>query len=319
MKKTLIALAAACILMACGNGKKANQQAADSTAVTAVEEQIVPDVPKDTFVFENDISKFDHGTGVLTVKGVHYDMAYVTCGTFTMGAAADDADAREDERPSHKVTITHDYYIGKTEVTVGFWKAVMGSNPPGNLELPDNCPVQNVSWEQCQEFAGALFHLQQCGELEDWNLPTEAEWEFAARGGNKSKGYKYSGSNNLDDVAWYTKNFYNHDEDAFQGDYPQVALKKPNELGIYDMSGSVDEWCLDQYGAYTDEAQEDPRFLDLEAADICVLRGGNHLSEAGSCRVTARSSRMATEESNPLTGFRLVYRYYRQDDCEDEW
>ncbi len=317
MKKTVIALMAACSLMACGNSQKSDKQDAntDSTAIAA-EDGIDPDVPEETGVLEHDGYKFDLGTGEWTVNGVHYDFAYVKGGTFMMGAADDDADARDDEKPAHKVTITEDYYIGKTEVTVGLWKAVMGSNPPGNLELPDNCPVQNVSWEQCSKFIGAIY--EHYGELTEWRLPTEAEWEFAARGGNKSKGYKYSGSNNLDDVAWYTKNFYNHDEGAFEGDYPQVALKKPNELGIYDMSGSVDEWCWDKYTEYTDEAQEDPKFDDYEAPDVRVLRGGNYLSEAGSCRVTVRSSNMASEDFNPLTGFRLVFKHYKQDDGEEE-
>jgi formylglycine-generating enzyme required for sulfatase activity len=316
MKKTVIALMAACSLIACGNSQKSDKQAADtdSTAV-AKEDEIDPDVPEETGVIEYNGSKLDLGTGEWTVNGVHYDFAYVKGGTFTMGAAADDADAADEEKPAHKVTITKGYYIGKTEVTVGFWKAVMGSNPPGNLELTDNDPVQNVSWEQCEEFI-ATINAKFGAELLDWCLPTEAEWEFAARGGNKSKGYKYSGSNNLDDVAWYTSNFYGHDEDAFEGSYPQVALKKPNELGIYDMSGNVDEWCFDEYAEYTDEAQEDPKVEIM--GDFRVIRGGNQLSKSKSCRVTRRVSRYGKEDFNPLTGFRLVFKHYQQEDGEEE-
>lgn len=322
MKKLATALLAASCLIACGNAQKSEQQAAEtesssSTAAVTAEDQIVPDVPKESTVFENDIYKFNLGTGELVAKGVHYDMAYVTAGTFTMGAAADDADAADDEKPAHKVTLTHDYYIGKTPVTVGFWKAVMGSAPADHEDIPDNSAVQNVSWEQCAEFISVL--SQHCGELEEWALPTEAEWEFAARGGNKSKGYKYSGSNNPDEVAWYNDSYSNRAEDAFEGSYPPVALKKPNELGIYDMSGSVYEWCRDQYTAYTDEAQEDPSCYDFEATtDIRVKRGGARLYRARLCRVTSRNYESATADFNPLTGFRLVYKHYQQEDGEEE-
>ncbi len=295
--------------MACGNSQK-SKQSTDSTGVVA-EEKIVPDVPDETGVIEfGDKGMFDLATGKFTCNGVHYDFAFVKGGTFTMGAAANDKEADDDEKPAHKVTLDN-YYIGKTEVTWGLWRAVMGSNPPGKETLPDNCPVQNVSWDQCQKFFIALYEYLGLGELCDFCLPTEAEWEFAARGGNKSKHYKYSGSNNLDDVAWYTTNFYKGESD---GEQPKVATKKPNELGIYDMSGNVAEWCYDQYAEYTSKSQDNPRYDDM--GDFRVLRGGNYLSDPNECRVTRRLSNYCNEEWNALCGFRIVFKHYRQ--CDDE-
>ena len=153
-----------------------------------------------------------------------------------MGATSEQGeDADSDEKPAHQVTLS-DYYIGETEVTQALWKAVMGTNP-SNFKGDSN-PVEKVSWNDCQEFIRKLNSLT--GRT--FRLPTEAEWECAARGGNQSKGYKYSGSNKIKDVAWY---------DGNSKDKTHAVKTKPsNELGLYDMSGNVNEWCWDLYGAY---------------------------------------------------------------------
>ena len=178
-------------------------------------------------------------------NGVSFDMVEVRGGTFCMGATSEQgSDAFNAEKPVHSVTLSG-YYIGKTEVTQALWKAVMGSNPSGFNG--DNRPVENVSWNDCQEFIRELNALTG----QNFRLPTEAEWEFACRGGNNSRGYKYSGSNYIDNVAWYRDN-------SGKKTHP-VATKLPNELGIYDMTGSVLEWCSDWYGDYSSGAQTNPK------------------------------------------------------------
>ena len=205
-------------------------------------------------------------------NGVSFEMVEVRGGTFRMGATSEQgSDAWGGEKPVHSVTLSS-YYIGKTEVTQALWKAVMGRNP--SYFKGDNFPVENVSWYDCQEFIRKLNSLTD----QNFRLPTEAEWEFACRGGNNSRGYKYSGSDNIDNVAWY---FSNSDQTA----HP-VATKSPNELGIYDMSGNVDEWCSDWYGDYSYGAQTNPK--GPYGGSGRVLRGGNWISEAGLCRSSVR-------------------------------
>ena len=217
------------------------------------------------------------------------DMVFVKGGTFTMGATAEQgSDAYSNEKPTHSVTVS-DFYIGKYEVTQAQWKAVMGSNP--SKFTGDNNPVEQVSWNDIQEFITKL--NAQTGKK--YRLPTEAEWEYAARGGNQSKGYKYSGSNSIGDVAWYYSN-------TSYNTYP-VGQKTPNELGIYDMSGNVGEWCQDLYGYYSSEAQTNP--TGPSSGSDRVLRGGSWCSYARFCRVSYRSC------SNPDDpginyGFRLA-------------
>ena len=177
-------------------------------------------------------------------NGISIDMVRVEAGTFTMGATAEMKNPWDDEKPTHRVTLTNDYYIGKYEVTQTLWQAVMGNNP--SEFKGDNLPVEKVSWKDCQDFISKLNRIT--GKT--FRLPTEAEWEYAARGGNKSRGYQYSGSNNLSDVAWYMDN---------SGDKTHaVGTKQPNELGIYDMSGNVWEWCQDWYGKYSSSSQVNP-------------------------------------------------------------
>ena len=190
--------------------------------------------------------------------GISIDMVRVEAGTFTMGATAEMKDPRDDEKPTHRVTLTNDYYIGKYEVTQALWQAVMGSNP--SSRKGDNLPVEKVSWKDCQKFLSKLNRIT--GKM--FRLPTEAEWEYAARGGKKCRGYQYSGSNNLSDVAWYDDNSGNKTH--------AVGTKQANELGIYDMSGNVWEWCQDWYGAYSSSSQVNP--TGANSGSGRVRRGG---------------------------------------------
>ncbi len=221
---------------------------------------------------------------VFTVNGVSFKMIFVEGGTFSMGSSS----GEEDERPVHSVTLS-DYYMGETEVTQELWQAVMGSNPSsftGNRR-----PVERVSWYDCQEFIEKLNVLTG----EKFRLPTEAEWEYAARGGNKSKGYAYAGSDNVWDVAWYSSNS--------DGTTHEVKGKLPNELGLHDMSGNVWEWCSDWYGSYSEESQTDPQGLTSGSARI--YRGGCWFYDADLCRCVYRDRSTPTGAGNTL-GLRLV-------------
>lgn len=227
---------------------------------------------------------------VYTVNGVSFKMIAVKGGTFTMGATSEQTGADSDESPTHSVTLS-DYYIGETEVTQELWSAVMGSNPSnftGNMQRP----VEKVSWNDCQTFISKLNELT--GET--FRLPTEAQWEYAARGGNQAQGRLYSGSNTIDDVAWYTSN-------SSSTTHP-VKTKAPNELGIYDMSGNVWEWCSDWYGSYSSAAQTDP--TGPSTGSYRVLRGGSWYSIATGCRVADRGSSAPTN-SGIYLGLRLAH------------
>ncbi len=211
-----------------------------------------------------------------TVKGVSMKMVYVKGGTFRMGATSEQgSDYDSDERPVHEVTLS-DYYIGKFEVTQGLWWAVMGSNS-SYFKYGDNYPVESMSWNEIQTFLRKLNQLTG----KKYALPTEAQWEYAARGGNESRGYyKYSGSNNVSIVAWYDGNSGN-------STHP-VGQKQPNELGLYDMSGNVWEWCSDWYGSdyYSNSPSADP--AGPETGSGRVLRGGCWYNSARYCRVSVR-------------------------------
>ncbi len=206
--------------------------------------------------------------------GISIDMVRIGAGTFTMGATPEMENPYNDEKPTRCVTLTNDYYIGKYEVTQALWQAVMGSNPSNRKG--DNLPVEEVSWDDCQEFISKLNRMT--GKT--FRLPTEAEWEYAARGGNKSKGYQYSGSNNLSDVAWYRDN----------SGYKTYAVgtKQPNELGIYDMSGNVWEWCQDWYGEYSSSSQVNP--TGANSGSSRVNRGGAVGNDARLCRSSCRAN-----------------------------
>lgn len=216
------------------------------------------------------------GTETIRVNGVSFKMVKVEGGTFTMGATPEQgSDAGENEYPAHQVTLSS-FSIGQTEVTQALWQAVMGNNP-SSFSIDDELPVEQVSWEDCQVFITKL--NQMTGK--QFRLPTEAEWEYAARGGNKSKGYKYSGSNDVNEVAWYWMN-------CGSITHP-VGTKKANELGLYDMSGNVREWCNDFMGNYTEEAQTNP--IGPTTGVVRVVRGGTWgNSDPASCRVSYRDS-----------------------------
>ena len=224
-----------------------------------------------------------------TVNGVSFEMVRVKGGTFRMGATSEqENEADSNEKPVHSVTLSS-YYIGKTEVTQALWQAVMGSNP-SNFKGSD-LPVGSVCWDNCQEFIQKLNRLTG----RNFRIPTEAEWEFACRGGNNSRGYKYSGSNNLGSVAWYNGNS--------GGKTRPVGTKAPNELGIYDMSGNVWEWCNDWYADYTANSQTNP--TGPQSGSLRVCRGGGWDNYAGSRRSSNRSNSSPTNRSSSL-GLRLA-------------
>ena len=235
------------------------------------------------------ITEASYSKGILTVNGIKYNMVRVEGCTFRMGATSEqDCDAYDIEEPVHSVTLSS-YYIGKTEVTQALWKAVMGSNP--SKFKGENLPVENVSWDDCQVFVRKLNSLTG----QNFRLPTEAEWEFACRGGNNSLGYKYSGSDNIDNVAWF---------DCNSGRKTHfVATKSPNELGIYDMSGNVWEWCSDWYDKYSSGAQANPK--GPESGSCRVFRGGGWGSYAGYCRSSNRGYNTPTHRHDRL-GLRLA-------------
>jgi formylglycine-generating enzyme required for sulfatase activity len=215
---------------------------------------------------------------VFTVNGVSFKMIAVQGGTFTMGAPSEqESEACDDEMPTHQVTLS-DYRIGETVVTQELWQAVMGSNPSDFEDSQE--PVVEVSWEDCQMFIKKLNQLTG----NQFRLPTEAEWEYAARGGNISKGYKYAGSNDIDSVAWYCND---EDDEYYNDSISPVRQLYPNELEIYDMSGNVSEWCQDWYGRYSRNNQINP--VGSVAGSARVIRGGGWDDDASSCRVSARS------------------------------
>lgn len=234
---------------------------------------------------------------IFMVNGVSFTMKLVEGGTFQMGATFEQgSDAYDNEKPVHSVTLSN-YYMGETEVTQALWEAVMGSNQ-SHFE-GDNLPVKQVTWNNCQEFIRKLNQKTR----KNFRLPTEAEWEYAARGGKKSRGYKYSGSNTLRDVAWFGQWNGNTYDNGNSGEKTHaVKTKSPNELGLYDMSGNVWEWCSDWYGSYGSSTQTNP--TGSSSGSSRVLRGGGWLSRAGNCRVSFRRSNDPVREFD-YCGFRL--------------
>ena len=227
------------------------------------------------------------------------NMVYVEGGTFTMGATSEQGShVNKDEKPVHSVTLSS-YYIGKYEVTQAEWKAIMGNNP--SHFKGDNLPVENVSWEDCQKFISKLNSLTD----KNLRLPTEAEWEFAARGGNSGRNYKYSGSDNIGTVAWYGDNS--------EEEIHEIGLKAPNELGIYDMSGNVSEWCQDWIGSYSSSSQTNPQ--GAVSGKYRVNRGGCFWDTDGlGCRVSARDC--LPPKMGVSSGLRLVYSSFAHEKGE---
>ena len=224
----------------------------------------------------------------IRVGNVNFVMVKVSGGTFTMGATSEMGNPDDSEKPTHQVTLSN-YYIGETEVTQALWKAVMGSNP--SMFKGDDLPVESVYWENCQTFISRLNSLT--GKR--FRLPTEAEWEFAARGGNQSRHTQYSGSSRIDDVAWY-------DGNSGYNTHP-VKTKQPNELGIYDMTGNVWEWCQDWKGSYSSYAQTNP--TGANSGSYRVFRGGSYFESPRICRSSDRRS-TAPHITYDSLGLRLV-------------
>ncbi len=232
-------------------------------------------------------------TETFTVNGVSFKMVHVDGGTFMMGADDGDERAFSDEKPAHQVTLS-DYWIGETLVTQALWQAVMGKNPSWFNGDP-NLPVEHVSWKACQIF------IQRINELtgKRFGLPTEAQWEFAARGGNLGKDhhYRYAGSNSISDVAWFKENSKRTTD--------SVGKMTPNELGLYDMSGNVWEWCNDWFD---DKYYEKSQIVDPTGpatGSERVIRGGSWVTHANHCRVTNRNAENPTLMLSSL-GLRLA-------------
>lgn len=226
---------------------------------------------------------------IIKVKDVSFKMIFVKGGSFTMGATYEQGSSAESrERPNHIVTLSN-YFIGETVVTQALWEAIMGNNPSKYKGL--NYPVQCVTWYRVQEFINRLNGLTGC----NFRLPTEAEWEFAARGGIKSKNYKYAGSNDIGKVGWSNRRIQ-------EGPHP-VAQKKTNELGIYDMSGNVSEWCNDWYSKYDSSTHINP--VGPSSGNKKITRGGCWYTFDSVSRVTCR------RKNDPncaysVVGFRLA-------------
>ena len=263
--KSINSLVALFLLAACSNPVK---------HATAEEERTVNVVETETNM-------------TVTIDEVTFKMIHVESGVFQMGSN----DGYDREKPIHQVTLDS-FSIGETEVTQDLRNAVMGSNPSEFKGCKH--PVENISWNDCQTFIAKLNELT--GKT--FRLPTEAEWEFAARGGNKSKGYTYSGSNTINEVAWYFSNCSNMTR--------VVATKAPNELGLYDMSGNVYEWCQawESSNYYSISPENSP--IGPSSGSFRVIRGGSwYGDDATVCRVAYRCSGLPADTDSTI-GFRLA-------------
>ena len=224
--------------------------------------------------YSSSSSSMSSGSNTISIpvkNGISIEMVKVEAGTFMMGATSEMKDPYDWEKPVHQVTLTNDYYMGKYEVTQALWQAVMGNNP--SRFKGENLPVETVNWNECQEFITKLNSMTG----RKFRLPTEAEWEYSARGGKKSRGYQYSGSSYISDVAWYDGGSKTH----------PVGTKQANELGIYDMSGNVWEWCSDWYSSYSSSSQTNPTGSD--SGSRRVDRGGGWGNGARRCRLSCRN------------------------------
>ncbi len=230
----------------------------------------------------------------ITIKDVKFSMIRVDGGTFIMGATQEQRDTKVDEQPAHVVTLS-DYYIGETEVTNALWAAVMGNSPSHTSYNAPQMPVNMISWDDCMKFVNRLSTLTGL----QFSLPTESQWEYAARGGNRTQKNLFAGSNNAKDVGWYKKNS--------RMEVKEVKQKKPNELGLYDMSGNVFEWCYDWYGLYKDEVKSNPTGPNT---------GTQRVIRSGSCAAKERELRVSCRAANPPSsqfsaiGMRLAMTEY---------
>ena len=233
-------------------------------------------------------------TETFTVNGVTFKMVFVEGGTFTMGN-----NDYNDEKPAHQVTLSN-YSIGETEVTQELWVALMGSNPSQFTGMQR--PLEQFDWEKMLSFISKLNELTG----KNFRMPTEAEWEYAARGGNRSQGYLYAGSDNIDEVAWIWQNIPSQSSGNEGYGTQPVATKTPNELGLYDMSGNVTEYVSDFYGKYSNGAQTNP--VGPVNGNMHAYRGGCWLSYPFLCRVSYRSHYVPYDNDDAGSfGFRLAF------------
>lgn len=250
MKKTVLFLSIILVSLVCLNANAQNKKrrAPNNTATST----------HSTKDYNSKACVVDGTNLIFTVKGVKFEMILVESGDFMMGARSNDIYANDNEKPAHNVTLTP-YFIGKTEVTQELWEAIMGDNPSNN-KSPRH-PVEQVSYEDCKAFIEKLNLLTDV----EFSLPTEAQWEYAARGG-RDGGYRYAGTTqHLNEFAWYNDNS--------NGETHDVATKRPNGLGLFDMSGNVSEWCNDWWGDYPRIGLTNPTGPSSGPAHI--LRGGN--------------------------------------------
>lgn len=258
----------------------------------------VPSEELDSICTYNDDAEVDEDVMDFVVKGVPFRMILTKAGTFMMGSETNDSHSFVPNDPVHEVTLTRDYYIGETEVTQALWEAVTGQTPTAsgwqwheNIGLGADYPVYFVSYGDVLSFISRLNTLT--GQA--FRLPTEAEWEYAARGGNKSMGYRWSGSDDADAVAWHKGNSDNR--------LHAVKQKSPNELGIYDMSGNVEEWCHDWNYEYPATPATDP--WGPPSGTWRMVRGGYYNDDARECTSASRDISEPTYNYNN-NGFRLA-------------
>lgn len=222
--------------------------------------------------------------------GVPLTLVKVLSGRFQMGATKEQQSEEKDEQPVRWINLTNDFYIGETEVTQALWEKVMGENP-SLFKNPSN-PVENISWLDAIKFVQALSNVTG----RKFRLPTEAEWEYAARGGQNLKPTKFSGSNTVGEVGWYMKN-------SNSRPHP-VKSKKPNEIGLYDMSGNVWEYCQDFKGSYDKLPKTNP--LDTKRTENRVRRGGSWMDNSADALRCAYRRRITEREKDSINGLRVV-------------